>query len=184
MAAPGNIEFLTTSARAASTLVSGQDALTDYQFGARRVHHLFCSTCGVRAFGRGTNGKGERVVMINARCVDDVDLGALRTRQFDGKSLLPLLNGELAESATHAATVSREVAAALEKLAIDHLVMTWIHFHDVVFCYDAKVSKPMAIAHAEYWERRLTAAQRRFVRALEAIARFVQEQPSPMRPIS
>lgn len=72
---------------AAFTLVSGQDALTDYQFGARRVHHLFCSTCGVRAFGRGTNGKGERVVMINARCVDDVDLGALRTRQFDGKSL-------------------------------------------------------------------------------------------------
>lgn len=61
---------------------------------------------------------------------------------------------------------------ALERLAIDHVVLCWIHFNDVAFCYDAKVSKPMAIAHAEYWERRLTAAQRRYVRALETLARL------------
>jgi hypothetical protein len=68
-------------------LLSGEDALTDYQFNRKLIHHLFCSTCGVESFARGTAPQGEEVVAINARCLDGVDIGALTLAPFDGKSL-------------------------------------------------------------------------------------------------
>ena len=39
-----------------SWLTAGEDALTDYQFGGATgagIHHIFCSCCGVKPFGRG-----------------------------------------------------------------------------------------------------------------------------------
>ena len=34
-------------------LRAGDEALTDYQFGKKTIHHLFCAQCGVGAFSRG-----------------------------------------------------------------------------------------------------------------------------------
>ncbi len=69
-------------------LLSGQDALTDYRFNKKRIQHLFCSTCGVESFARGQGQDGKEMVMINARCLDDVDVAALTPRFFDGKNRL------------------------------------------------------------------------------------------------
>ncbi len=68
-------------------LLSGEDALTDYQFNKRIIHHLFCGTCGVAAFARGTAPNGQPMVAINVRCLDDVDVSTLTITPFDGKSL-------------------------------------------------------------------------------------------------
>lgn len=67
-------------------LSSGEEALTEYRFNKKAIAHLFCSTCGIRSFARGTMPDGTPVVAVNVRCLDDVDLGALTVQQVDGKS--------------------------------------------------------------------------------------------------
>lgn len=69
------------------TLLSGEEVLTDYVFGHKRIHHLFCSACGVRSFGRGTMRDGSEMRAINVRCLDDIDVEPLAVKKVDGKSL-------------------------------------------------------------------------------------------------
>ncbi len=66
---------------------SGQEALTDYQFGKRHIHHLFCNRCGIKSFARGVAPDGREMVAVNVRCLDGVDIGAVPLKAFDGKSL-------------------------------------------------------------------------------------------------
>lgn len=68
-------------------LLSGDGEQTDYQFKSKNIHHLFCSTCGVRSFGHGTGPDGKTMYAINVRCLDGVDPNALSVTQVDGKSL-------------------------------------------------------------------------------------------------
>ncbi|HEX6978480.1 MAG TPA: GFA family protein [Alphaproteobacteria bacterium] len=68
-------------------LLSGKDDLTDYQFGRKTIHHLFCRFCGIESFAMGTAPAGANMTAVNVRCLDDVDLAALTPTPFDGKSL-------------------------------------------------------------------------------------------------
>lgn len=68
-------------------LHSGEGAQTDYQFGKKRLHHLFCSTCGTRSFAIGKGPDGTEMRAINVRCLEGVDVAALPVQQFDGKSM-------------------------------------------------------------------------------------------------
>ena len=67
-------------------LLSGGDALADYQFASKNIHHLFCSACGVGSFARGTGPDGSEMVAVNVRCLDGVDLASLTLTPIDGKS--------------------------------------------------------------------------------------------------
>ena len=67
------------------TLLSGEGELTDYQFGKKHIHHLFCKVCGIKSFARG-QGKTGPMVAVNTRCLDDVDPALLNVKNFDGKS--------------------------------------------------------------------------------------------------
>ncbi|WP_375205195.1 GFA family protein [Hyphococcus sp.] len=67
-------------------VTSGEDNLTEYRFNKKQIAHLFCSTCGVQAFGRGAMPDGTKTAAINVRCIDDIDLAALKPQQVDGKS--------------------------------------------------------------------------------------------------
>ena len=66
-------------------LEKGEQNLTDYQFNKQVIHHLFCKTCGIRSFARGTSPKGP-MVAINTRCLDNVDAATLNIQHVDGKS--------------------------------------------------------------------------------------------------
>jgi len=58
----------------AFTLLAGEDALSDYQFGGKQGRHLFCRTCGVRPFGRGyVEAIGGDYVSINLGVLDDAN---------------------------------------------------------------------------------------------------------------
>ncbi|MCP3144378.1 GFA family protein [Pyxidicoccus xibeiensis] len=67
------------------TLRSGEQNLTDYQFNKKVIHHLFCSTCGVRSFARGTGPDGKEMRAINVRCLDNIDLEKLNVMKFNGR---------------------------------------------------------------------------------------------------
>ncbi len=68
-------------------LRAGAEDLRDYQFGKRTIHHLFCAQCGVGAFSRGKLPTGSEMIAVNVRCLDDIDIGTLKTTPFDGRSL-------------------------------------------------------------------------------------------------
>ena len=67
-------------------LKQGEEALVDYQFGEKHIHHLFCGTCGVGSFGRGTRPDGTKTVAINARCLDGFDVTSVPVHHYDGKA--------------------------------------------------------------------------------------------------
>ena len=68
-------------------LLSGEDNLTEYRFGKEHIAHLFCSTCGVQCFGRGSNKEGNPTYAINILTLDGVEPETLPVTKFNGKDL-------------------------------------------------------------------------------------------------
>jgi hypothetical protein len=70
-------------------LLTGEEALSDYQFGTKSGHHLFCKHCGVHAFGRGHIPEiGGDFVSVKLGCLDDAkpsELAEIPVRYFNGR---------------------------------------------------------------------------------------------------
>jgi hypothetical protein len=55
-------------------LLQGQGELSDYQFGRKSMHHVFCRHCGVRTFARGyVKEIGGDYVAIQLASLDNVE---------------------------------------------------------------------------------------------------------------
>jgi hypothetical protein len=67
------------------TLEAGGENLTTYRFNTEAIDHLFCKTCGIESFARGSDGKGNVLYMINVNCLEGappVDRSAIK--HWDG----------------------------------------------------------------------------------------------------
>jgi hypothetical protein len=59
---------------AAFRLKQGEEALSNYQFGSKAGHHLFCKHCGVRSFGKGyVEAIGGDYVSVQVMSLDDAE---------------------------------------------------------------------------------------------------------------
>lgn len=77
--------LLAFAPRAAVNVIQGEDNLVTYQFKTHNIHHRFCATCGCAPFGEGTAPTGEAMVSINVRCLETVDLSAVKPVPFNGR---------------------------------------------------------------------------------------------------
>jgi len=64
-------------------LETPREALSVYRFGTGVAQHLFCATCGIASFYVPRSHPDG--VDVNVRCLDGVDLAALRIVPFDGR---------------------------------------------------------------------------------------------------
>lgn len=78
--------ILTFSPATAFTLEKGEDALTEYRFHTQKIQHLFCETCGIESFARGSMPDGSPMVAVNVRCLEGVEPAELESTMFDGRS--------------------------------------------------------------------------------------------------
>jgi len=62
-------------------------------------------------------------------------------------------------------------ASPLEKMLIEHAALCWLRLQRAEQRYSAVTAESITLALADYWERRLSAAQRRYLRACETLAR-------------
>jgi hypothetical protein len=63
-------------------LLSGEEALEIYQFNTNTAKHIFCRHCGIHSFGMPRSAPDK--FTVNARCLDGIDIAALRPKFFDG----------------------------------------------------------------------------------------------------
>jgi hypothetical protein len=63
-------------------LLGGEESLEIYQFNTNTAKHIFCRHCGIHAFGMPRSAPEK--FTVNARCLDGIDVAALRPRSFDG----------------------------------------------------------------------------------------------------
>ena len=73
--------------RPAVKLLTPPESMSTYTFNKHAIKHRFCATCGIHPFGEAVSPSGDPVAAINVRCLEDVDLSALKVQQFDGRAL-------------------------------------------------------------------------------------------------
>ena len=64
------------------TITEGEDNLTEYRFNTGTARHLFCKTCGVKAFYVPRSHPDGW--SINANCIDPDTIASLTLSEFDG----------------------------------------------------------------------------------------------------
>ena len=78
--------LLTFVPRAQLTLKTPEAPMGTYTFNRHAIQHHFCPRCGCAPFGFANNQKGEATAAVNARCLENLDLGQLKREFVDGRS--------------------------------------------------------------------------------------------------
>jgi hypothetical protein len=67
-------------------LRSGEASLSRHTFNTHKIEHLFCETCGVQSFARGTAPNGDPMIAVNVRTLTDVEPWSWTAKRVDGRS--------------------------------------------------------------------------------------------------
>lgn len=62
------------------------DQLSTYTFNKHAIKHHFCGTCGCAPFAFASDRSGAPKAGVNVRCLEDIDLKALKVVPVDGRS--------------------------------------------------------------------------------------------------
>lgn len=79
------------------------------------------------------------------------------------------------------ADMGYENASAVERSLIEHVCLCWLRLYATELRYEVNM-KDATLAQGEYWEKKLSANQRRYLRAVETLARvrrLMKDPPSP-----
>jgi hypothetical protein len=74
-------------------LLSGEDALSTYQFNTGTAKHTFCRHCGIHPFYVPRSDPDK--IDVNVRCLDDIDLTAITVLPFDGRNWEDAMDGQV-----------------------------------------------------------------------------------------
>ena len=73
--------------RSQLTLSGKTNALSTYTFNKHLIAHQFCPRCGCAPFGFGAGRDGAATAAVNVRCLEAIDLAAVKRVPFDGRAL-------------------------------------------------------------------------------------------------
>lgn len=68
-------------------LLTPQEHLATYTFNRHAIAHRFCRNCGIHPYGEDVEASGERMVYVNLRCLENVDIASVPVQDFDGRSM-------------------------------------------------------------------------------------------------
>jgi hypothetical protein len=74
--------LMTKVHESALTILTGEEALSLYQWNTRRAKHYFCSRCGIYTFHRKRAAPDH--YGVNIQCLDDVDPATIPVRATEG----------------------------------------------------------------------------------------------------
>ena len=67
-------------------LLTPEDAASTYTFNRHVIRHRFCPVCGIHPYADGVDPKGNEMAAINVRCLEGIDLDAVKVVHYDGRS--------------------------------------------------------------------------------------------------
>ena len=65
---------------------AADDKVGVYHFNKHVIAHHFCKDCGCAPFALGTMPDGKPITAVNVRCLEGIDLGAIKRIPVDGRS--------------------------------------------------------------------------------------------------
>ena len=68
------------------TLQTPEKDVSTYQFNKHVIEHKFCAKCGIGPYALAKDPNGGEMAAINVRCLEGIDLAALKRVPFDGRS--------------------------------------------------------------------------------------------------
>ena len=98
----------------------------------------------------------------------NLTFSAKESSEGDSVLIAEVIRGDLAHRRR---ALGYDEARDLERLLIEQVILTWLHYYRVQHGYRQTVGKQLLIVQEDRWERKLNAAQRRHLRAVETLAR-------------